>query len=77
VQIRTAGFFEGGAILKIVIDWDRCEGNGACVPVAPALFEIDDQDMLIVLNETPPEDQRKALERAVAACPRRAISIEG
>ncbi|MGE4240959.1 ferredoxin [Ramlibacter sp.] len=60
-----------------MIDWDRCEGNGACVPAAPQLFDIDDKDMLIVLQETPPEEQRAALERAVAACPRRAITIEG
>jgi len=62
--------------MKVIIDWGRCEGNGACVVEAPQIFDIDDQDQLIVLNETPPADQRAALERAAASCPRRAISIE-
>jgi len=63
--------------MKIVIDWVRCEGNGACVVAAPELFDIDNEDMLIVLDEMPSEDKRAALERAVASCPRRAIVIEG
>ena len=46
--------------MKIVIDWVRCEGNGACVVAAPELFDIDNEDMLIVLDETPSEDTRAA-----------------
>jgi ferredoxin len=63
--------------MKIIIDWGRCEGNGACVVAAPELFDIDDKDMLVVLDETPSEERRAALKRAIDSCPRRAISMEG
>ena len=62
--------------MKVVVNWTRCEGNGACMVEAPAIFDLDDKDMLIVLDETPPEAERKRLEDAVASCPRRALSIE-
>lgn len=62
--------------MKIKVDWGRCEGNGACVVAAPELFDLDDDDNLVVFNETPPEELRKKLEEAVARCPKHALAIE-
>lgn len=63
--------------MNVVIDWGLCEGNGACALEAPQIFEMDDDDNLIVLEQTQSENQRGALEAAARACPKRAITIEG
>ncbi len=61
--------------MKIVVEWPRCDGNGLCVREAPELFALDDDDNLLVLQETfGPELQAKA-ERAVGACPKAALKI--
>ena len=61
---------------RIVVDYDLCESNAICMQVAPAIFEVRDDDFLYVLNENPPEDLRGKLEEAVQRCPKQAISIE-
>lgn len=62
--------------MKVVVDWDLCEGHGQCEYAAPDVFTINDDGDLEVLNETPGEDQRKDVEQAVRRCPVRALSIE-
>jgi len=62
--------------MKIVVDYDLCEANARCMEVAPDLFQVDDEDNLNVLVESPGEDRRAALEEAVRLCPRQAISIQ-
>jgi ferredoxin len=61
--------------MRVVVDYDLCEGNARCVHMAPAVFQIDDNDQLHVLIENPSEEQRQAVEAAAAICPRQAISI--
>jgi ferredoxin len=61
--------------MRIGVDRLKCESNGLCVGFAPDLFEIDDADELVVLNEEPSEDRRSAVELAVRMCPKQALSI--
>ena len=63
--------------MKVVVNYDLCEANALCMQEAPEIFEVDDDDNLLVLQETPADDLRAKLERAVKACPRAAITIEG
>jgi ferredoxin len=42
---------------------------------APALFEIDDNEEMRVIEENPSEDLRQKVEAAVANCPRQALSL--
>jgi ferredoxin len=63
--------------MKIVVNYDLCEGNARCMQVAPKVFHVDDKDMLTVLIEEPGEELREAVESAVALCPRQAIKLEG
>jgi ferredoxin len=62
-------------MMKVVVDRDLCEAHGRCVEAAPAVFEIRDDDQMHILNENPGEDQRRAVETAVANCPRQALSL--
>lgn len=61
--------------MKIVIDWDLCESNGLCEAMAPEVFELDDDDYLQVKAEETTPSNIDAVKRAVAACPRAAISL--
>jgi ferredoxin len=62
--------------MKVVVDFDLCESNAVCMDVAPEVFRVDDNDMLHILMESPPEALRKKVEEAVRLCPRQAISIK-
>ncbi len=61
--------------MRIVVDYDLCESNAVCMQIAPHLFEVRDDDLLYVLNETPDESDRALVEEAVDRCPKQAISI--
>lgn len=60
---------------KVVVDFDKCESNAVCMAIAPDVFEVRDDDFLYVLDETPSEDRRPAVQEAVDRCPKQAISI--
>lgn len=63
--------------MKIVMDWDRCEGNGMCVRAAPKAFALDDKDMLQVLVEGDvPAELEESVRVAAKRCPKRAITLE-
>ncbi|MFA5565395.1 MAG: ferredoxin [Acidimicrobiia bacterium] len=61
---------------KVVVDFDLCESNALCMAIAPEVFEVRDDDFLYILDETPDDSLRSAVEEAVTACPKQAISIE-
>jgi len=52
-----------------------CESNARCMEVAPEVFQVRSDDRLYVLNETPGENLRAKIEKAVRVCPKQAISI--
>ncbi len=62
--------------MRVIVDYDRCEGNARCEAAAPEVFEVGDDDRAHVLVEQPGEDLRAKVERAVRLCPRQAIRIE-
>lgn len=61
--------------MKVVVDWDLCEGHGQCEFAAPEVFTVDDDGNLEVLDESPPESGRRAVEQAVRRCPTRALAV--
>ncbi|KQY64148.1 MULTISPECIES: ferredoxin [unclassified Nocardioides] len=61
--------------MKIKVDFDLCESNALCEALAPDVFELDDDDYLEVKQEDVTDENRDGVQRAVAACPRSAISI--
>lgn len=62
--------------MRVVVDLSRCESNAMCMAAAPEVFEVGDDDQLVVLQEEPPEALRAKVEAAVLACPKQAITIE-
>jgi len=61
--------------MRIVVDRDLCEANGACVKTAPEMFVIDESDTMRLLVEHPAGDQVEKARAAVRRCPKRALSL--
>ncbi|MFL6159155.1 MAG: ferredoxin [Marmoricola sp.] len=61
--------------MKIKVDFDLCESNALCEALAPQNFEIDDDDFLQIVDENVTDENRDAVQQAVAACPKSAISL--
>lgn len=56
--------------MRVAADRDRCVGAGMCVLLAPAVFDLDpDQGLVVLLDESPPETHRSVVEQAVESCP--------
>ena len=62
--------------MKIKVDFDLCESNALCEAMAPEVFELDDDDFLVIKAEETTPENIENVRRAVAACPRAAISLE-
>ncbi len=61
--------------MRVEVDLDKCESNALCMGYAPEVFEVDDDDNLIILNENPSEDLREKVLLSVRMCPKQAISV--
>ncbi len=61
--------------MKVQVDFDLCESNALCEALAPETFELGDDDALQILDDRVTDDNVDTIERAVASCPRSAISI--
>jgi ferredoxin len=62
--------------MRVIVDWDLCESNGLCVLAAPEVFQLQDDDTLLILQENPDEALRGKVADAVRTCPRQAISLQ-
>lgn len=60
---------------KVVVDYEMCEGNAMCLDVAPEVFDLDDEDVVVLLTDSPGEALREKVASAVERCPKQALSI--
>lgn len=60
---------------KIVLDKDLCGGHGVCADEAPEVFELDDDNFVVVKTFEPPPELLDKVRRACAYCPTRAIRV--
>ncbi|MFJ2832831.1 ferredoxin [Streptomyces sp. NPDC087263] len=62
--------------MKIEIDQDKCVAAGQCVLAAADVFDQRDEDGIVVmLDEAPPEDRYEAVREAAQLCPALAITL--
>ncbi len=59
--------------MKVVVDLNRCQGYAQCLYAAPRHFALHGREAL-VYDPSPEEAARGEIERAVHACPVRAIT---
>jgi ferredoxin len=63
--------------MHVSTEKDRCVASGQCVMIAPAVFDQDDDGIVVLLDEHPDEGERDAVEEAVRICPASALSATG
>ena len=63
--------------MKVIVDQNKCVASGQCVLSAPEVFDQHEEDGIVVLlAETPPEHLAGDVRQAVALCPAQAIWVE-
>ncbi|MBS7700464.1 MAG: ferredoxin [Chelatococcus sp.] len=67
----------GRAEMRVLIEQARCCGAGQCVLAAPDIFDQREEDgIVILLQENPPEESRADVLQAIKVCPALAIRLE-
>jgi ferredoxin len=64
--------------MKVIADYERCEGHGLCAQQAPEIFELDDDGELIhhFDGSDIPAEHGDAASSAASACPVAALRLE-
>jgi ferredoxin len=65
-----------GNPLHVVVDLNRCQAYAQCCFLAPSVFALHGEEALWY-DPAPDAAQREHVQRAAAACPVRAITVEG
>lgn len=59
--------------MKVYVDQDLCIACGACIDIAPELFDYNDEGLAHAIVDMVPEDQEDLAQEAVDSCPTEAI----
>ncbi len=63
--------------MKVTVDQDKCVSSGQCVLNAVEVFDQrDDDGVVVLLDDSPTDDQAVNVRNAAAACPALAIDIK-
>jgi len=62
--------------VKVRVDRSRCRGHAQCVLIAPEVFDLGDDERVIVLTEVVPPEYWDATDDAVFMCPEAAIEAD-
>jgi ferredoxin len=62
-------------MMRIKADTGVCVGSGQCVLTEPAVFDQDDDGIVVLLTDQPDEQAAAQAREAVNLCPSRALSI--
>jgi ferredoxin len=57
------------------VDRDRCVGSGTYEALAPQVFEVGDDGVLVLLRPEPADEDLSDVRDAVQACPTRALAL--
>jgi len=58
---------------EVSAERSRCVGAGHCLLSSPAVFDQDDEGVVVVLDGTPPESELAAVRQAAELCPSGAV----
>jgi ferredoxin len=67
---------EGRFMIRVKADVEKCEGHANCTLSAPDLFDLDENDRVIVLQPVISDSQRARAHEAILSCPVAAIWLE-
>ena len=61
--------------MQVKVDTDLCEANAVCCGLAPNVFELDDDEMLVIKVDEVPADEIARVENAMSRCPKNALQV--
>jgi ferredoxin len=61
--------------MELRVDRDLCEANAVCCGLAPSVFELDDDEQLMIKVPSPGPDQLAIVQKAVDRCPKNALEL--
>jgi len=62
--------------MRVRVDRDLCEANAVCADLVPEIFEVDDEDNLIIHSSEVPDGLAGQVRHAVRSCPKTALRLE-
>jgi ferredoxin len=62
-------------VVKVVADRDTCIGAGLCVMTADAVFDQDDDGVVVLHAERVPASEENRVREAVHLCPSGALQL--
>jgi ferredoxin len=66
---------EASAPASVEVDRDICVGSGYCRRIAPAVFDVDQTGLAVVLAAHPTGSEVDAAHEAERSCPSLAITV--
>jgi ferredoxin len=61
--------------MKVDVDPALCEAHGECVSILPAVFDLDDEEVLQIREGEVRSDEEERAELAVKSCPKGALRL--
>jgi ferredoxin len=62
--------------MRVEVHTDFCIGSGVCALIAPEVFDQrDDDGVVVLLNEHPPERYHESVRDAATRCPAAVIEV--
>jgi ferredoxin len=61
--------------MRVIVDQDACVSSGQCVLTVAAVFDQNDDGIVVLLDECPPTELHGAARKAAALCPALAITV--
>ena len=62
--------------MKVVADYDLCQGHAECTVEAPEVFTLGEQGRVTILDAQPPAILADKVRAAVRYCPTKALTLE-
>lgn len=61
--------------MHVEADRARCEGHGLCEEVAPQVYQLDDDAVVVLLHQEVPAELERKAEAGARVCPVAALRI--
>lgn len=61
--------------MEVRVDRNLCEANAVCCGLAPDVFELDDDELLVIKMPQPPAERWDRVRLAVSRCPKNALAL--
>lgn len=61
--------------MQVKVDTVLCEANAVCCGIAPDVFELDDDELLVIKVAEIPADRVERVQMAASRCPKNALQL--